>query len=264
MFGDCPTTGWLVVRDDVPEPSEKANIPPPCPFVKWVGDRDSDDGGRVRVLDPEDDARPLVFHNAGDAPGEPTSIRQHQTAITPYAWHGTHNLPGTCWFYVNPLSLLFFHVQGPMGKKSLGSEKKMAVVTARFDGTTGEMAPQNGFRNGFPDVGWKLEGYTYHDDDDDGDGDGCGGTQCRLVCRSSSPFLLTSPCPGANPLWCLTTGLHCVNGRQGKSLDVLWGALNNLGGPSCSPEYARNYGFSFGLVVSPHIAALDRASSIVR
>ncbi|KAJ2966642.1 hypothetical protein NUW54_g13746 [Trametes sanguinea] len=63
------------------------------------------------------------------------------------------------------------------------------------------MAPQNGFGNGFPDVGWKLEGYTYHDDDDDGDGDGCGGTQCRLVCRSSRPFLLTSPCPGANPLW---------------------------------------------------------------
>ncbi|KAJ3003190.1 hypothetical protein NUW54_g5430 [Trametes sanguinea] len=69
MFGDCPTTGWrkyatypknrwklalvmeVVVRDDVPEPPEKANIPPPCPFVKWVGDRDSDDGGRVRVLD---------------------------------------------------------------------------------------------------------------------------------------------------------------------------------------------------------------------
>ncbi|KAJ2970575.1 hypothetical protein NUW54_g12699 [Trametes sanguinea] len=55
----------------------------------------------------------------------------------------------------------------------------MAVVTARFDGTTGEMAPQNGFGNGFPDVGWKLEGYTYHDDDDDGDGDGCGGEADR-------------------------------------------------------------------------------------
>ncbi|KAJ3002890.1 hypothetical protein NUW54_g5604 [Trametes sanguinea] len=158
MFGDCPTTGWrkyatyqknrwklalvmeVVVRDDVPEPPEKANIPPPCPFVKWVGDRGSDDGGRVRVLDPEDDARPRVFHDVGNAPGEPTSIRQHQTAITPHAWHGTHNLPGTCWFYVNPLFLLFFHVQGPVRKKSLGSEKKIAVVTARFDRTTGEMA----------------------------------------------------------------------------------------------------------------------------
>ena len=169
----------VVVRADIPEPPKKADIPPLCPFVKWVGDRDSDDGRRVRVLDPEDDARPLVFHDTGNAPSEPTSIWQHQTAITPHAWHGTHNLPGTCWFHVNPLFLLFFHVQGPMGKKSLGSEKKMAVVTARFDGTTGEMAPQNGYGNGFPDVGWKLEGYTYHDDDDDGDGDGCGGEADR-------------------------------------------------------------------------------------
>ncbi|KAJ2969445.1 hypothetical protein NUW54_g12962 [Trametes sanguinea] len=75
----------------------------------------------------------------------------------------------------------------------------MAVVTARFDGTTGEMAPQNGFGNGFPDVGWKLEGYTYHDDDD-GDGDGCGGTQMSL---------------GANPLWCLTTGPERSERRAG-------------------------------------------------
>ncbi|KAI9068906.1 hypothetical protein FKP32DRAFT_1600227 [Trametes sanguinea] len=183
----------VVVRDDVPEPPEKADIPPSCPFVKRVGDRNSDDGGRVRVLDPEDDARPLVLHDTGNAPGEPMSIWQHQTAITPHAWHSAHNLPRTGWFYVYPLFLLFFHVQGPMGKERLGSEKKMTVVTARFDGTTGKMAPQNGFGttgkmalqngfgNGFPDVGWKFEGYTYHDDDDDG-GDG----------RA-----------GANPLWCL-------------------------------------------------------------
>ncbi|KAJ2961811.1 hypothetical protein NUW54_g14370 [Trametes sanguinea] len=109
-----------------------------------------------------------------------------------------------------------------MGKKSLRSEKKMAVVTARFDGTTGEMAPQNGFGNGFPDVGWKLEGYTYHDDDDDGDGDGCGGTQCRLVCRSSSPFLLTSPCPGANPLWCLTARASHISEEKGPTARVLF------------------------------------------
>ncbi|KAJ3009040.1 hypothetical protein NUW54_g2931 [Trametes sanguinea] len=232
MFGDCPTTGWrkyatyqknrwklalvmeVVVRDDVPEPPEKANIPPPCPFVKWVGDRGSDDGGRVRVLDLEDDARPRVFHDVGNAPGEPTSIRQHQTAITPHAWHGAHDLPGTGWFYVNPLFLPFFHVQGPMGKEGLKSEKKMAVVTARFDGTTSEMAPQNGFGNGFPDVGWKLEGYTYHVNDDGG-GDGCGGTQCRLVCRSSRLFLLTSPCPGANLLWCLTARRTAGRPQQG-------------------------------------------------
>ncbi|KAJ2957973.1 hypothetical protein NUW54_g14565 [Trametes sanguinea] len=130
-----------------------------------------------------------------------------------------------------------------MGKKSLGSEKKMAVVTARFDGTTGEMAPQNGFRNGFPDVGWKLEGYTYHDDDDDGDGDGCSGTQCRLVFLfpRSDPRLLIEPGPCIPPTRLNLSFELVVVGRLLGSALVTFSDLSQLSfsPPLFTPKFPR-------------------------
>ncbi|OSD06279.1 hypothetical protein PYCCODRAFT_1422595 [Trametes coccinea BRFM310] len=94
----------------------------------------------------------------------------HRTTI--WGIHRVH--PDMVWPVRKPGS----STQGPMGKEGLESEKKMAVITACFDGTTGEMAPQNGFGTGLLDIGWKLEGYTYHDNDDGG-GDGCGGEADR-------------------------------------------------------------------------------------